>query len=239
MHVIAFLLVASVTLLVTVSRLWAIPFSTTRILIEVNATGGDAGLQISVDAAGWKRLQVFAPNGKRPILDVQGGGSMGLHGVTEFFIESAEPSFDSVPLNAFFARFPAGSYDFRGTTVDGQTLTGKAVLTHAIPAAPLIVSPQEGEVVELDPGMPVAIEWKDVTTPFPGSASAVKIVGYQVTVVRESPTLRVFSVDLPVAATKVTVPAAFLEAMTVYKAEVLAIEAGGNQTISERGFKTK
>ena len=232
-------LVAVVTLMVIAPRLWAIPFSKTRIIIEVNATEGDAGIQISVDAAGWKRLEVFAPNGNGPILDVHGGGSVGIQGVTELFVESAEPSFDIVPLDVFLGRFPAGNYDFVGRTVDGQTLTGRATLTHAIPAGPLIVSPQEGEVVELDPKMPVAIEWEEVTTPFPGTASAVKIVGYQVIVERVKPTLRVFSVDLPATATKVTVPPAFLEPKTVYKAEVLAIEARGNQTISERGFKTK
>jgi len=238
-HMFAVILAAGAVLLLIVPKIWAIPFSTAKIIIEVNATGGDAGLQISVDAAGWKRLQVFAPNGKRAILDVLGSGSLGRQGITEFFIESAEPSFDTFPLNAFFARFPAGDYDFRGTTVDGQSLTGKATLTHAIPAGPVIVSPQEGQVVKLDPGMPVAIEWKAVTTPFQGTASGIKVVSYQVVVMRESPTLRVYSVDLPAAATQVTVPAAFLEPGTVYKAEVLAIEAGGNQTISERAFQTK
>jgi hypothetical protein len=68
------------------------------------------------------------------------------------------------------------------------------------------------------------VAWKGVRNP-PGS----KIVGYQVVVTREDP-LRVFSVDLPARARRLAVPAAFLQHGVEYKAEVLAIEAGGNQT---------
>jgi hypothetical protein len=48
----------------------------------------------------------------------------------------------------------------------------------------------------------------------------------------------VFSVDLPASTTSVTVPAEFLEPGTQYKVEVLAIEASGNQTITEVEFMT-
>jgi hypothetical protein len=83
------------------------------------------------------------------------------------------------------------------------------------------------------------IKWNSVTSPFPGTDSPVSIVGYQVIVERVKPSLRVFSVDLPATATQVTVPSAFMETKKEYKFEVLAIEAGGNQTISEGGFKTQ
>jgi len=222
-------------LTVTAPKLWAIPFSKTKIIIEVNATAGDGGIQISLDAVGWKRLEVFDPNGDK-VFDVSGSGSVGLTGVTELFFESAEPSFEDLPLIQLLARFPAGQYTFKGTTVDEQTLTGKAPLTHAIPAGPVIVSPLDGAVV--NPNNTV-IEWEPVTTPFQVGGSAVNIVAYQVIVERVKPTLRVFSVDLPATATDVTVPSAFMEPKTVYKFEVLAIEAGGNQTISEGGFKTQ
>ena len=56
---------------------------------------------------------------------------------------------------------------------------------------------------------------------------AVNIVGYQVIVERLTPTLRVFSADLPATATKVTVPSAFMEPHTEYAFEVLAIDASG------------
>jgi len=229
-HILPVFLVALVTLVATAPTLWAIPFSKTKIIIEVNATDGDAGIQIFVDAAGWTRLEVFDPNGQK-ILDVSGSGSVGMQGVTELFFESAEPSFEELPLDELLARFPEGQYTFVGMTVDGQALTGKATLTHNIPDGPVIVSPQEDAAV--DPNNAV-ISWNSVTTP-----AGIKIVGYQVIVAREKPTLRVFSVDVSSTTTSVTVPPEFMEPKTAYKYEVLAIEAGGNQTISERQFKTR
>ena len=236
MRTLSVALLAAVALPLTAQKLWAIPFSQTKIIIEVNATAGDAGIQISVDAAGWERLEVFDPNGQK-IVDVHGTGSVGKQGVTELFFESAEPSFQDVTLDELFVRFPAGNYTFAGITVDGKTLNGKAKLTHSIPAGPEIVFPAEGAA--LDPNMPVVIDWDPVTGSFPGTNSAVTIVGYQVIVDRVKPQpLRVFSVDLPATATKVTVSPEFIQANAEYNFEVLAIEAGGNQTISLSTFKT-
>lgn len=236
MHMSPVFLVAVVTLLVTASRLWAIPFGQTRIIVEVNATDGDAGIQVFVDAAGWNRLEVFDPN-KQKILDVRGTNSVGIQGVTEIFFESEEPSLEEVPLTELFARFPEGNYTFLGTTVDGKKLTGNAAFAHNIPAGPDIVSPAEGAAV--DPGV-VVVEWEPVTDPFPGTTSEVTIVGYQVIVERLKPQpLLVFSVNLPATATQVTVSPEFIQANAEYKLEVLAIEASGNQTISERTFKTQ
>jgi len=237
MHLWAVFLVAVVTLLVTGPELWAIPFSKTKIIIEVNATAGDAGIQIFLDAPGWTRLEVFDPNGQK-IFDSSGSGSVGMQGVTELFFESAEPSFDELPLDELFFRFPKGMYTFVGITADGQTLNGKAALTHNIPDGPIIGSPAEGAA--LNPELPVVIAWEPVKNPFPGTDSAVKIVGYQVIVERVKPQpLRVFSVDLPATATQVTVSPEFIQASAQYNVEVLAIEAGGNQTISERRFRTQ
>ena len=71
------------------------------------------------------------------------------------------------------------------------------------------------------------INWNAVTTP-PGT----NIVGYQV-IVERADALRIFDIKLPGTATSVTVPPEFFEPGTQYKFEVLAIEAGGNQTITE------
>jgi hypothetical protein len=224
-------------ILLVAPTLWALPFTQARIIIEVNATAGDAGIQIFVDAEGWKRLEVFDPNGQK-IFDVTGSGSVGMQGVTELFFESAEPSFDEQSLDELFARFPQGNYDFKGTTVDGQTLNGKATLKHNIPAGPEIVSPGEGEV--LNANEPVVIDWQPVTSPFPGTVLPVNIVAYQVIVERVKPQpLRVFSVNLQATTTQVTVSPEFLQSNADYNVEVLAIDASGNQTISESSFKTR
>ena len=55
---------------------------------------------------------------------------------------------------------------------------------------------------------------------------------------REVP-LRVFSVDMPSGARTVKIPAAYLQQGIEYKVEVLAIEASGNQTLTELDFETE
>lgn len=213
------------------------PFSAARILIEVNASARDGGIQIFVDATGWKRLEVFDPTGQK-VFDVLASHSIGVTGVTELFFESAEPSFDELPLDQLLARFPQGGYRFEGITADGaKLLSGRATLRHNIPAGPHVVSPSEGAT--LAGAAPVVIDWNPVTQAYPGTALPVTIVGYQVIVERVKPKpLVAFNVTLPATVTRVTVPAEFLQANADYKFEVLAIEQSGNQTITESSFKT-
>lgn len=235
-RILALLLCGSV-LLVTAPPLGAIPFSKTRIIIEVNATDGDAGIQIFLDAVGWTQLEVFDPNGQQ-ILDFSANGSVEQQGITELFFESAEPSFEEQTLEELFLLFPAGMYSFSGETDNGKTLSGKATLSHLIPNGPVIVSPEEGD--EVDAGSPVVIDWNPVTDQFPGTDPGVNVVAYQVIVEQVKPqSVRVFSITVPAATTQVTLPAELIQANAEYKFEVLAIEAGGNQTITESTFKTQ
>ena len=225
---------ATIVLLVAAPKLWAIPFGQTRIIIETNATAGDAGIQIFLDATGWNRLQITDPN-RQSIFEVNTGGSVGMTGVTELFFESAEPSFQDLPLDQLLARFVEGTYSFEGTTVDGKRLSDRATLKHNIPDGPNIVSPK-GTVSS---GFPLVVDWDPVTNPFPGTFLPVTVVGYQVIVERVKPTpLVVFSVELPASVTSVTVPPEFLQGNADYIFEVLAIEASRNQTISEGSFST-
>ena len=213
------------------SKLWAqIRFDDAKIILEVNSTDGDAGIQVFLDGEAWDKLMIVGPD-RRKIFQVMGKGSLGKLGLTELFFESEEPSFDEVPLEEVLEMFPAGEYQFFGKTVEKEKLVGTATLTHDIPAGPIIVSPREGEVVNPDN---TVIVWMPVTRP-----RGIQIVGYQVIVEREEPTLVVFSVDLPATATSVTVPPEFLESGAEYDFEVLAIEASGNQTITESFFETQ
>jgi hypothetical protein len=225
-----------VTIGVAAPVLWAsngqqangtIPFADARIIIEVNSTDGDAGIQVFLDGDPWEKVEVLDPNGSK-ILDVVGRGSVGQQGLAELFFESGEPTLDEVPLDEFLARFPEGEYEFIGRSVEGDKMTGTATFTHDIPAGPVIVSPEEDAVQ--DPEQPIVVDWEPVTEQFAGP-SAIEIVGYQV-IVEE------FSVDLPATVTSVTVPPEFIEPGTEYSFEVLAIEASGNQTISESAFST-
>lgn len=210
-------------------KLSLLPFSATKIFIEINATDGDAGLQIFLDAVGWERVRVFDLFG-REIADFRARGGVAKQGITEMALESAEPSFEEQPLEDFLERFPAGTYWFLGRTVDGDFLLGLAELTHDLPDGAVITYPEEDGVVSAEG---FSVEWEPVTTP-----GGIEIVAYQVIVERHDP-LRVFSVELPSTATSVAIPAEFLEPETEYTVEVLAREVSGNQTISELDFETE
>jgi hypothetical protein len=204
-------------------------FAEAKIRIEVNSTDGDAGLQVDLDGEAWNEVTIIGPDGR--ILDVTAKGNLKMLGLTELFFESQEPSFDELPLDEFLELFPAGEYRFLGKTVEGTNLVSSATLTHNIPAGPIIMAPRDGAVVNRKK---TVIAWNPVTRPH-----GIEIAGYQVIVERPEPTLLVFSVDLPATATSVTVPREFLEPGTEYVFEVLAIEVGGNQTISEGFFETR
>jgi len=206
-----------------------VEFSDARLKVEINATDGDAGLQIFLDGDAWNQVQLFDPDGNA-LLDVNVTGRATDFGLTELFSESSEPPFVEFPLEQFKQLFPEGTYTFRGTTVDGAPITASATLTHNFPDGPTIISPAADSRVRPDR---VVVEWTSVTTP-----AGTDIAGYQVLVVQEQPVLRVFSADLPATATRLSVPAEFLQPRTEYKVEVLAIEAGGNQTLTELTFRT-
>jgi hypothetical protein len=221
-------LTASVSASTAGAKAKTIPFADARLKIEVNATDGDAGLQVFLDGEPWRAVSLYNPSGRK-LVEITAKGPLKNYGLTELFSESSEPSFDEFPLEEFKQLFPEGVYTFRGTTIDGKRLLGTARLTHDIPDGPRILRPRDEAQVARDH---VVIAWKPVPTP------GVDIVGYQVVVTQEDP-LRVLSVDLPARARRLPVPAEFLQRGTEYKAEVLAIEASGNQTLTEVAFTVK
>lgn len=196
-----------------------------EIFFELNATARDAGVQMLVDGEGWESITVTTPGGGKQ-LTIRAEGSVGDIGVTELAFESAEPTLDDLPLDQLLAKFPEGEYTVDGTTVDGKLMAGVAQLTHDIPPAANVVVPGTGQRTARGS---TVIDWQPVTAP------GMEITGYQVIVEREDP-LRVFSVDVPAGVTKVAVPAEYLEPGTDYKLEVIAVERGHNQTITETEF---
>lgn len=243
---------AIVALATTAPASWAqeeSEFSELRVLIEINATDGDAGFQVLIDGDEWKEVTIRDPN-RMKLFTAKGYGSARGQGLTENFFESAEPSCDELPLADFLARFPSGEYLITGKTIDGRMLMGEANLTHDLPRAPMNLAPTGDGV---DPAAPVVIAWTagvDLGNCPPNGADVgdPAVFGYQVVVEREDPQpLTVFTVDLPASATAVTIPHEFLQADAIYKYEVVAIEARmnedlemerGNQTISENFFCT-
>jgi H2-forming N5,N10-methylenetetrahydromethanopterin dehydrogenase-like enzyme len=112
---------------------------------------------------------------------------------------------------------------------------GSARFSHDVPAGPELVSPVPGtgECAE-DVALPAVIEWEPVTTSITGAP--IEIVAYEVIVENEGVN---FDVVFPATAgTTVTVPPEVLEPGADYIFEVLAIEEGGNQTITEGCFAT-
>ncbi|MDH3683700.1 MAG: fibronectin type III domain-containing protein, partial [Acidimicrobiia bacterium] len=163
-------------------------------------------------------------------------GRMALQGGTELFLESAEPTFDELPLDELLERFPEGEYRFTGRDLDGNRLVGTAVLTHRLPAGPELVFPIEGDPAQ-DPGN-TTLEWKPVTAP-----DGSPIIAYQVLVVQAEtglPAMPNIALDIimPPTATSLTVPSGFLQPDTEYEWEVLAIEESGNQTLSSSFLTT-
>src|SRR3990170_5278188 len=228
------LAVAALVLGAAAPEAWAKPFSAAKIIFEVNATDGDAGIQVFLDGEPWKNVKIFNPN-KVQIAEFQAQGGETLlegFGLTELFSESNEPPCEDFPFQDVLDLFPEGKYEFKGTTVDGASLKSTATLSHVIPCGPEIVSE---DTLPFDEAI---IEWTPVTNELDpateecGESTDVDIVGYQVIV-------GTFQVTLPASATQVTVPPEFLEPNTVYLFEVLAIEASGNQTITEGSFETE
>jgi hypothetical protein len=195
-------------------------------IIEVDATARDAGLQFFLDGEPWRSMKVSAPNGS-VILDVNAEGSLKGFGLTELFSESNEPPFNEFPLEKFKALFPEGRYSFAGTTIAGERVVGSARLSHDIPDGPRIISPADAATVARTG---VVVRWAA-----PAAAPGIVITGYRVIVTREDP-LRVFSVDLPASANRLPVPAEFLESGTEYQLEIQAIEESGNQTFRTSTF---
>jgi hypothetical protein len=207
-----------------------VEFSDARLKVEINATDGDAGLQVFLDGEAWNQVELLDPDGN-VVVDVDVTGRAEDYGLTELFSESSEPPFEEFPLEQFKALFPEGTYTFRGTTIDGTPMEGTAELTHDFPDGPEILLPVAGSRLSRER---VVVAWAPVTSP-----DRVHIVAYQVLVVQEEPVLRVFSADVPATVTRLSIPAEYVQPRTGYKVEVLAIEAGGNQTLTELTFRTR
>ena len=206
------------------------PFGDARLKIEFNATDGDAGLQIFVDAEPWRNVTITNPQG-REVARFKAEDVIRNFGLTELFSESSEPPFVEFPFEQFKQLFPQGRYTFSGTTIEGQQLQSVFRFTHKVPDAPNIVTPLDESVVARDQ---LVVSWEPVTTP-----QRVKVAAYQVLVVADAPAkgnpTRVLDVMLTADTTRFPVPAEFL-LPGAYKTEVLAIENGGNQTLSEVAF---
>jgi hypothetical protein len=231
------------------------PFKQTNIHFETNASACDMGIQISFDSDGVAEGSVKDPNGQIVYRFGSVGGPEVTHNITEGFQERVEPQIieleralgcerdeeePEIWLTQLLSAWPAGKYVFRGSS-EGANFRGVAPLSHKVPAGPEVLAPEDGEVVPADHD--VRIRWNKVTQPIIPELGPVSVVGYHVVVadVTHSEPLppgkipAQLDVDLPSSAASVLVPKQFLLPNRIYEFEILATEAGGNQTISEGG----
>ena len=230
------ILAFTAVLLIAASAAWAgrVPLKAARMIIEFNDSAQDVGIQFFLDTDGWQSLTIHDPEGRLMFNATASGSLLEQGGGTELFVESVEPPLDELPLDEFFARFPEGVYRFAGRSPAGDRFSGRVAFSHVIPAGPEIVAPAQPDGgCAAEAPIPLRIVWNPVAETVDGEP--VDIVGYQVIVENED---GVFDVKLPGEATAVTVPAEFLAAGSDYIFEVLAIESGGNQTITEGCFTT-
>jgi len=217
----------------------AVRLPTTKLFMEHNSTAEDTGVHGAFDSIDWQKLCVFDPNG-RLVLEVEPKRQLRDLSISGIFFESREPPNEEVPIEEILARFPEGLYSVRGRALDGRRLTGAATFTHDIPAAPVILFPQEGGVVS---SAGFAVTWNHVTTTLNGDP--LNRTGYEVIITKDVPddpngfSRPTFDVHVLPSETSLTVPSEFLEPGTRYELEVLVLEVSGNQTITSLFFETQ
>ena len=234
-----------------------IPFDVAHVFFELNNTDGDLGIHALIDGEPWKKLRIEDPNERR-ILNINVRGRLRRQGLTELFFESAEPTFDELSPEEFFARFPEGTYEVEGRTLEGDELESETEISHAMPApATAFVNgyPAAQQCDDEEPGYDatvldedeVVIAWDPVTTTHPWlgnpqGAPGLTIYNYEVVVETDLETpdgeefTTVFSVVLPPNVTEMTVPEEFLEQTDEFKYEILARADNWNQTAVESCF---
>ena len=216
-----------------------VPLEDATMIIEYNASDEDIGIQFFLDSEGWREIEIFDPSG-REVFSAETGGSLTRQGGgTELFLESVEPPTADLPNHRFLRRFPAGTYRFRGLDNAGRHLQGDAEFSHVIPVGPQILLPRPArgaECAEDVPARAAVVAWNPVRESIDGGQ--IEVVRYEVIIENEEDGLN-FDVKLPATVgTRLNVPVQLLRRGTSYIGEVLAVEEGGNQTISEFCFTT-
>ena len=231
-------------------------FDEAFVFFELNNTDGDLGIHALIDGEPWKRLEIEDQN-ERTILKIKTRSRLRRQGLTELFFESAEPPFTELTAEQFFARFPEGTYEIEGVTLEGDEIESETEITHAMPAPPDPTVNGGAVALQCDEDLPgydaptvsgdVLIAWDPVTLTHPTlgdprNSPDITIVNYEVVVeaALETPDgeefVSILSVRLPPGVTEMSIPAEFLEQTDTFKYEVLAREESWNQTAIESCF---
>lgn len=225
-------------------------FEEAHIYLELNDTDGDLGIHGLIDGDAWKYLEIEGPD-ERTLMNVLIRGRLRRQGMTEFFFESDEPSFDELAPEVFFRRFPEGTYEIEGITLDGEEIEGEAELSHVLAGPPgnVMVNDQAAaancDAVLPVVSEPVTIDWDAVTmshptlgtTGVPVTVQQYQIVG-EIEREGETPDVLVFAADLPAGVTSFEFPEDFTGlAEDVIKFEIVVKLDNDNQTALESCFE--
>ncbi|MGH8729295.1 MAG: hypothetical protein ACREV9_14340 [Burkholderiales bacterium] len=210
----------------------------TELFFELNSTDGDLGIHASIDGGPYSRLEIEDPI-ERPILIIQANGRLARQGLTQLFLESAEPPFDELAPEKFFRRFPEGAYEIEAKTLEGEEIEATVELSHvlAAPVANVTVSamPAAGNCDSVSLPVvtePVIIDWDPVTTSHPtiGKPGPVEISRYQFFVEQDDLKL---AIDLPPTVTLFQVPTSITALGGTFKFEIIARTTTSNNTAIE------
>ena len=223
-------------------------FDEAHIFLELNNTDGDLGVHGKVDGDEWRVIRIEDPKERRMMV-VRATGRLRKQGVTELFFESAEPTFDELDPIVFFKRFPEGTYEIEGITIDGEEIESETELTHLIPAQPeatvnglpYVADCDEDELPVFDRAEDIVIAWEPVTLSHPvlgNTNQPIEVVNYEL-VIEIDDTPWNMSAILPPDVTEFELPEEILALADEIKYEILVREASYNQTALESCFEVE
>ncbi len=226
-----------------------IPFDEAQLYFELNHTDSDLGIHGLIDGDAWKSLKIEGPS-EQELMNVWIRNNLRKQGMTEFFFESDEPSFQELSPAAFFKRFPQGVYEFEGITLEDEELEAEIRLSHVMAGPPASIKVNgKNSAKNCDATLPVVsepvtLDWSPVTKSHPkvGTPNVnVQVQQYQVVgeIEREGvPDVLVLAVDLPPNVTAFEFPEDFTGmADGEMKFEIVIKLKNGNQTAVESCFE--
>ena len=193
------------------------PFEELELTFEVNVNDVDGEVILHAETGKpLERVALVDPYGQLTYALRTGEGGIGL---TEFRLESGEPSIDLVRT-----AYPEGEYTVTGVALDGTMIRGVVDLEHAIPARCWIMAPESMSVVDRNS---VTIQWQ--TDP--------SVEKFTVELEDDDDEERL-AVNLPGDATSFRVPEGLLEPETEYQIVLVSHSDSGNRTVQEIYFTT-
>ena len=215
-------------------------FAEAQVLLQLNDTDGDLGFHARIDGEPWKRVTIESPD-EQILFDVRLRRALRRQGLTELAFESAEPTFDELDPETFFARFPEGDYEISGNGFEGVEYESTSTLSHLIPAAPgnLMVSGVQAsddcDAFVPVVSSPVVISWDEVVSHHDelGRAGDIEVDSYEVAVEAETVD---YQINVEADVTEVTLAAGAIPSGEEVKYQVLVREAEGNESSAESCF---